>query len=273
MRYDAVVDMGPNASTGKRRQRKKTYNTKKEAQAGLAAWLAEIDKGSAVDRSAHTLGELLDFWLDTYARHRVRTRTVDGYARTIHRHILPVLGGIEIQKLTPARLQAFYSERIDAGCGPRTVELCHLHISQALDQAVKLGWVSRNVADAATPPRWKPREMQTWDAEEARHFIAVAHHSIYGPIWLLRANLATCPGDWDAQGRVTGSAVARRRCRAGGCVDSADDRDAARQGGHQTAKDGDQSSRRAHATRRARRATRAQAHPGRAAARTRAAVG
>ncbi len=185
VRYDAVVDMGADTSTGKRRQRKKTYSTKKEAQAGLVAWLAEIDKGTAVDRSAHTLGDVVEFWLDTHARHRVSARTLDGYARTIQQHILPTLGGVEIQKLTPARLQAFYSERIDAGCGPRTVELCHLHISQALDQAVKLGWISRNVADAATPPRWKPREMQTWDAEEARRFVAVAHQSIYGPIWLL----------------------------------------------------------------------------------------
>jgi len=185
VRYDAVVDMGSDTSTGKRRQRKKTYSTKKEAQAGLAAWLAEIDKGTAVDRLAHTLGDVMEFWLDTHARHRVSARTLDGYARTIRQHILPTLGRVEIQKLTPARLQAFYSERIDAGCGPRTVELCHLHISQALDQAVKLGWVSRNVADAATPPRWKPREMQTWDAEEARRFVAVAHESIYGPIWLL----------------------------------------------------------------------------------------
>lgn len=185
VRYDAVVDMGPDTATGKRRQRKKTYSTKKEAQAALAVWLAEIDKGTAVDRSAHTLGDVLEFWLDTYARHRVSARTLDGYERTIRQHILPTLGGIEIQKLTPARLQAFYSECIDGGCGMRTVELCHLHISQALEQAVKLGWVARNATDATTPPRRKPKEMQTWNAEEARRFVAVAHQSIYGPIWLL----------------------------------------------------------------------------------------
>lgn len=98
---------------------------------------------------------------------------------------MPLLGGMQIQKLTSARLQTFYSEKIDAGTGPRTVELCHLHISQALDQAVKLGWVARNVADVATPPRWKPREMETWDAVEAHRFLTVAHESVYGPIWLL----------------------------------------------------------------------------------------
>ncbi len=184
-RYDVVVDLGIDPVTGKRRQRKKTYTTRKEAQASLTAWLADIDKGVAVDRSAQSLADLLAFWLDNYARHRVSARTYYGYAATVRRHIVPTLGAVPIQKLTPARVQSFYTEKMNAGCGVRTVELCHLHISQALDEAVKLGWVSRNVTDVVTPPRHKAKEMQTWSVEEARRFLAVARQSVYGPIWLL----------------------------------------------------------------------------------------
>lgn len=127
----------------------------------------------------------MHFWLDNYARHRVSTKTFDGYATTIRLHVLPALGSVRVQQLTPARLQAFYSQKLDAGCGPRTVELCHTHLSQALDEAVNLGWVARNVADRVTPPRWKPREMDTWSADEARRFLDAASASIYGPIWSL----------------------------------------------------------------------------------------
>jgi Arm DNA-binding domain len=50
VRYDVTVDLGPDPVTGKRRQRRKTFKTKREAQAGLTAWLAEINKGVVVDR-------------------------------------------------------------------------------------------------------------------------------------------------------------------------------------------------------------------------------
>jgi integrase len=89
------------------------------------------------------------------------------------------------RNLTAARLQQFCTEKIDAGCSARTVELSHLNISQALDQAVALGWVSRNVADVVKPPRGKPKEMDTWGVEDSMRFLAVAAQSTYGPVWLL----------------------------------------------------------------------------------------
>src|SRR5207244_11284568 len=78
-RYDVVVDLGLDPVTGKRRQRRKTFTLKKEAQAALTAWQAEIDSGMAVDRSRQTVAELLRYWLDTYARHNVRPVTLESY--------------------------------------------------------------------------------------------------------------------------------------------------------------------------------------------------
>jgi len=127
----------------------------------------------------------MEFWLDNYARHAVSAKTLHGYASTVRNHIIPGLGNIAIQKLTAAQVQEFCTHKIDGGCGPRTVELCHLHLSQALNEAVKLGWVARNVADLVKPPRWKPGEQETWNAEEARRFMAVAGKSTYGPMWSL----------------------------------------------------------------------------------------
>ncbi len=184
VRWDVVVDLGPDPVTGHRRQRRKTFNTRKEAVAGLNAWRSEIDKGTAVDRSTKTIGELMEFWLQTH-RPNVRPVTYAGYERMVRQHITPVLGAIPMQKLTPSRLQAFYSDKLAAGCGARTMRLCHIHISQALKLAVDLGLVPRNVADSVKPPRVVPKEMETWTAEEARQFLSVAHQSAHGPLWMV----------------------------------------------------------------------------------------
>jgi integrase len=115
--------------------------------------------------------------------------TLDRYETVIRVHIVPLLGPIPVQKLTAAMLEKFYSDKLAAGCHPRTLRLCHLHLGQALRQAMSLGLVSRNVTEVVTPPRVPPSEMQTWDGDQARRFLAVAHKSAYGPIWI--AALAT----------------------------------------------------------------------------------
>ncbi len=185
VRYEVVVDLGIDPISGKRRQRSKSFPTKREATAALTTWLAEIDGGTAVERSRQTVGELLRYWLDTYARHNVRAKTCDDYERTITLHITPALGTVAVQKLTAADLQAFYGRMLQDGRGPRTVQICHQRLSQALDQAVSLGLVARNVTDAVKPPRVETKEMETWDAAQAQRFLSVAHGSAYGPIWLV----------------------------------------------------------------------------------------
>jgi len=187
-RYEIVVDLGPDPITGKRRQRRKRFNTKKQAQTVLTAWMAEIDAGTAVDKSRQTVAELMRFWLETYVQHNVRPGTLEGYSFTVNKHIIPDLGTIPVQKLTPEQLQGFYSTKLAAGCGKRTVQLCHLRITQALKMAVKMGLVSHNIAHAVTAPRVEQHEMRTWTAEQAQRFLAAAQ-SPYGPLWML--SLAT----------------------------------------------------------------------------------
>jgi integrase len=183
--YEVVVDLGHDSVTGKRRQRTKRYRTKRDAHTALTAWLADIDKGTAVDRSQQTVAELMHYWLDTYARHNVRPTTYEDYSCTVTQHIVPAIGAVPVQKLTAAHLQQFYAEKLAAGSGPRTVQLCHLRLRQALAMAEKLGLVTRNAADAVMPPRVLQREMTIWTPDEAQRFLRAALQSSYGPIWLV----------------------------------------------------------------------------------------
>lgn len=88
--------------------------------------------GAYIKKSPETVGELLARWLDTVARHNVSASTLEDYALTVRKHLTPALGPIPVQSLMAATVQKFYSDRIDAGLGPRSVQLCHLRLSQAL---------------------------------------------------------------------------------------------------------------------------------------------
>lgn len=88
------------------------------------------------------------------------------------KHLIPTLGSIPLQQLTPARLQAYYTEKLTSGrrdgkggLSPRTVHHHHELLHVALESAVKWQLVQRNVADSVDAPKFRQKEMQTFDEE------------------------------------------------------------------------------------------------------------
>jgi integrase len=193
VRWDVIVDLGPDPVTNKRRQRKKTFTTKREAQAALTSWQADIDKGVAVDRSPQTVGEYLTYWLDTVARHRVRPTTLASYRQIIRNRIAPALVTVPLQKLTPAQVQAVYGQLLESGrcdgrgskLSQRSVRYTHAVLRMALEDAMQLGLVSRNVCDAVTPPRAVRPQIKYWDVDDVQRFLDVACEDHLRVLWVL----------------------------------------------------------------------------------------
>jgi integrase len=180
-----VIDVGRDAG-GKRIQRwRRGFSTKKAAEAAMQLEIHQRRSGTYIETSTETVGELLDRWLETVIRHKVKPTTLEDYAFTVRKHLKPALGRIPVQALTPATVQSFYSDRLDAGIGAGTVQLCHGRLSQALSLAVREGIVTRNVCTAADPPTPRPKPSEVWTAEEARKVIAASTGDLYAPLWVL----------------------------------------------------------------------------------------
>lgn len=182
--YLVRVEM-PGVRPGERKQRAKTFPTKREAEAALAKWLVEIDRGTAVEPSRMTVADLATKWLDTVAAHRVKPTTLNTYRSTIEKHIVPYLGNVLAQRLTADTISAFYAARLKAGASPRIVRQCHLRLSQIMQQGEKWGLVYRNPCSLVEPPRTVYQRGATWSPEEAQRFLAAAESDIYSPLWLL----------------------------------------------------------------------------------------
>jgi len=183
--YRVTVDYPEDAITGKRKQRTETFRTKKEAESREREWMLDVERGTAIDGTKMTVGEYLDLWLATVARHAVRETSYNAYETTIRVHLKPLLGSIPLQRLAPARVQECYATMQAAGASAAVVGKCHLRLSQALGQAVRWQMVSRNVCDAVDPPRVAHKQVATWTAAEVRRFLAVATQDGYHPYWLL----------------------------------------------------------------------------------------
>lgn len=181
--------------TGKRRERTQVFRTKREASTALAEWRTDAEKGLLVDRSTRTVAEFLRYWLETHIKPNKSENTYVNYGYHVNGHLIPGLGGIHLQKLSPLHVQQFYAAKRAAGTGTRTVQMCHLRLSQALKVAVQLGLVPRNVCDVVAAPKHTYKTKQIWTPDEIQRFVATAAQSHYGPIWFLIATTGMRRGE------------------------------------------------------------------------------
>jgi len=189
IRWRVRVEM-VDPKTGHRLRPQRTYKTRREAEVGLTQWRAEIEHGIAVLPSGKSLGEYLEFWLNSSARHRVRASTLDSYAQKVRLYVRPILGHILLQKLTPAQVQALYNELLAgnqtrAAISPRTVRYVHAILHRAIKEALGLGLVSRNVTESVSPPKAVRPPIKTWDVADIQRFLAIAEPDGYSPLWLI----------------------------------------------------------------------------------------
>jgi hypothetical protein len=184
----------PDPVTGERRQRSKGgFRTKRDCQEALNEALARLREGTFVRSSPRGLGAfLVDEWLPAVRPPRVRPSTWDSYRMAVERHIVPALGGVLLQGLTPAHLTAFYRAllndgRLDGrgGLAPKTVRNVHGVLHAALRDAVRWGHLPRNVAAVADLPGGMTPEMRVWSPEQLRAFLQLVRGDPLYAAWLL----------------------------------------------------------------------------------------
>ena len=97
-------------------------------------------------------------WLPAI-EHTIRPTTYRSYVAHVECHILPALGSVQLQKLGPAQINALYAKlgrsgkRNGKGLTALSVRHVHAVLHRALKDAVRWGWLARNPADLADPPR------------------------------------------------------------------------------------------------------------------------
>jgi integrase len=124
------------------------------------------------------------------------------YRTNANAHVVPVLGELKLQALTPVQLNLFYAHLLEngrrrggGGLSPKTVRNIHVMLHRALKDAVRWGYLPRNIADAVDPPVGRSAERHVWTPEQLGVFLEHVRADRLYALWLLVATTGMRRGE------------------------------------------------------------------------------
>jgi len=190
--YSIAISLGKDLTTKKYKYQWVTVKgTKKDTEKRLSEILHQLDNGTFMKPGKMTVGEYLDQWLKDY-RPSIGPHSAQTYEFFIERHIKPAMGQLPLTSLKPEHLQKVYSDKLlsgrrdgTGGLSARSVRYIHVTIHRALKSAVRLGLLSRNVADSVDVPGLERHEMQTMTEYDIHAFLEAARSTPYYTLFYL----------------------------------------------------------------------------------------
>lgn len=168
-RWTASISLGYAAG---KRQRKYIYGkTRRDVAEQLTKGLRDTQQGLPVGHARTTVEQFLDHWLEESARPTLRPLTYVTYRGLVRHHLVPALGHVRLDRLTPAQVQTMLNSLSGAGLAPATVRNALRVLHRALEIATRWGLVARNVASLVDGPRMTRDEVVPLSPEEARRLL------------------------------------------------------------------------------------------------------
>ena len=130
---------------------------------------------------------LLERWLPAIAQ-TVRPSTRTSYEGHVKGHIIPSLGRVRLDRVTPRGLNRLYADRAAAGLSPATIRRIHATLHRALRDAVRWGDAIENPAARSDPPRTSSGDdLVTWAPEDVAAFLDSVVGDALEPLWVVLA--------------------------------------------------------------------------------------
>ncbi len=172
--WELRVDLGRDAFGKRRRKSKTVRGTKTHAQRVLREMLTRLDKGMGLSAEKVLLRDWLDRWMSERIIPHRRQRTKERYQEIIDRHIVPIIGHIDLEKLGPSHVQALESRLSSQGMSPKGVSVVHTVLSGAVKHALRMELIYRNPVSLVSPPPLKRREIVPPSISAVRDALALA---------------------------------------------------------------------------------------------------
>lgn len=172
-------------------QRSFCADTKSGAMAKARAARADAERGHTRPNATRTLAEHLRDWLEHQVKPGVRSRTYVSYHGHAENHIIPVLGHLRLDEVTPGQVSRMLAGVIATGVSDTTAQRVRATLSAAYKAAMLDYGILRNPAALARMPKSDRPQFQreVVKPDDAREILAAFEGSRLWP--LVAFSLAT----------------------------------------------------------------------------------
>jgi integrase len=178
----------------------KSLYAKTEAEAYKLLEEAKFQQrqGTLATGPQRTVKQFLEYWLEDVEKPSVRLRTYLNNRIIVHKHLIPGLGHIRLQKLTVQQVQSFYARKLKGGTAPSRIKAFQSVLHKALTYARRIKLVGFNVTEDVVVPKAKKYEAYVLTPEQARLLLNKARE------WELDVLLALAVSTGMREGEILG---------------------------------------------------------------------
>lgn len=171
-KYKITIELGYDILGNRKRKTEVVNGTKSEAikrEAELRSEFYHI--GKAVNISDLSVEEFSEIFLEKYCKDNISLVTMHGYKKTLKR-VLPIIGKIKLNKLTPLHLDSMY-QQLKIGIKGEPVGYHSMYnyyklMNVMLNQAIRWEILDKNPNLKATKPKREHSERKFYDLEQVK---------------------------------------------------------------------------------------------------------
>lgn len=168
---------------GKRRRKTVRRKSKAELLKEMRTLRKQFEETGDLETVSYTVAQWMGEWYRTIASQKNRPKTLATYRSLIANEIIPELGKIRLDKLTPTHVKNLNLSIAAKGKHSSAGQTYRI-LSSALKYAVREGKVARNVAKLVDPPAAAAKNLTVLNLDQALTVLDEASKDTqYGSLW------------------------------------------------------------------------------------------
>ncbi len=186
--FQIVVSMGLDVN-GKKIRKTTTYKppektTERKAEKLAEAYAIEYERkcrGMTSLKENMRFSEMVEWYLENYAKNKLKPVTAYNYESTIKNHLLPELGNIKLKDFSPAKVTQFFKTK---DCSPEMCRKIYIIMQSIFARAVEQGFLRDTpCTKAVILPKAKKERKPFLDENQAKELLAsVSDYSQFNTI-------------------------------------------------------------------------------------------
>lgn len=180
--YVAAVQLPPD-SAGNRRRKYIRRKSKTNLRAALDEVEAQVRRDGDIRTSSPTVEAWATYWLTEVAAKTRRPKTFTSYRSIVENHVVPAIGTVRLDRLTPVMIRQVLARMEKAGLSSTYRRNTHAVMAAMFADAERDEKIQRNPTDLVVRPRRAVVDLEVLTVAEAQRLLATFEQSPDAFMW------------------------------------------------------------------------------------------